>query len=137
MQRRLAIVVTIAALAAGNYFLDPPSSTEASPILALYESRQSDVVVETSGRVVKVLPDDNRGSRHQKLIVEVAPGHTVLLSHNIDLADRIAGVYEGAKITFRGEYEWNERGGVIHWTHHDPQQRRPGGWVEFKGDRYR
>ena len=30
-----------------------------------------------------------------------------------------------------------ERGGVLHWTHHDPDGRRPGGWLEHEGRRYR
>ena len=106
-------------------------------ILRAFENRQSDLVVEGSGTVVKVLRDDTIGSPHQRLIVELASKHTVLISHNIDLAPRVDGVREGDRVRFRGEYEWNERGGVIHWTHHDPQGRRPGGWIKHNGDTYR
>ena len=36
----------------------------------------------------------------------------------------------------RGEYEWNARGGVVHWTDRDPSGRGPGGWLEHQGRRY-
>ncbi len=102
-------------------------------IQAAYENRQSDVQVEGAGRVVKVLPDDNEGSRHQKFILELASGQTILVAHNIDLAPRIPDLREGERVSFYGEYEWNERGGVIHWTHDDPQGRHVDGWLKHDG----
>jgi len=102
-------------------------------IQAAYENRQSDVQVEGAGRVVKVLPDDNKGSRHQKFILELASGQTLLIAHNIDLAPRIRDLREGDSVSFYGEYEWNERGGVVHWTHHDPQGRHVDGWLKHDG----
>ncbi|WP_421711144.1 DUF3465 domain-containing protein [Alcanivorax sp.] len=107
-----------------------------SLIQAAYENRQSDVQVEGAGRVVKVLPDDNEGSRHQKFILELASGQTLLVAHNIDLAPRIPDLHEGDRVSFYGEYEWNERGGVVHWTHHDPQGRHVDGWLKHQGKRY-
>ena len=86
--------------------------------------------------MTRILPDDNVGSRHQRFIVTLESGHTVLLSHNIDLAPRVP-LAQGDRVVFRGEYEWNERGGVVHWTHHDPGGRRPGGWIRHRGETYR
>lgn len=100
-------------------------------------AQASGVMVESEGVVVAVLPDDRRGSRHQRFLLEVAGGGTVLVSHNIDLAPRVKGLARGDRVRFRGEYEWNDKGGVVHWTHHDPGGRRPGGWVELEGRRYR
>ena len=42
----------------------------------------------------------------------------------------------GDTVQFSGDYEWNPRGGVIHWTHHDPAGRHPSGWVKYKGQTY-
>ena len=75
-------------------------------------------------------------SRHQRFIVQLASGQTLLVAHNIDLAPRVADLKPGHIVAFYGEYEWNERGGVIHWTHHDPRGQHAAGWVEHNGVRY-
>jgi hypothetical protein len=92
--------------------------------------------VNGSGTVVSVLSDDNDGSRHQRFILEVSAGRTVLIAHNIDLAPRVRSLSEGDIVSFFGQYESNDRGGVIHWTHKDPQGRHVDGWLEHDGQRY-
>jgi hypothetical protein len=101
-----------------------------------YANKQSDIVVETRGEVIKLLADDTEGSRHQKFIMQLPSGHTVLISHNIDLAPRVNALKNNDTIKIKGEYEWSERGGVIHWTHHDPIGRHEDGWIEHQGKRY-
>ncbi|EGR1448489.1 DUF3465 domain-containing protein, partial [Vibrio cholerae] len=88
-----------------------------------YQSQQSDLQVQGFGQVAKVLPDDNDGSRHQKFILKLNSGQTLLVAHNIDLAPRIPNLKVGDSVEFYGEYEWNKKGGVLHWTHKDPQNR--------------
>ena len=107
-----------------------------SPIGRAFASGTSDVQVEGEGTVIQVLPDDMDRSRHQRFIVQLASGQTLLITHNIDVAPRIAGLKVGDSVGFNGEYVWNEKGGVIHWTHHDPQGRHVTGWVMHKGKRY-
>ena len=101
-----------------------------------YDQKQSDVQVKASGRVKAILADDNEGSRHQKFILSLNNGLTVLVAHNIDLAPRIEGIMKGDEVEFYGEYEYSDKGGVIHWTHHDPQNRHVGGWLKHKGKIY-
>lgn len=110
--------------------------TNNAQVNVAYENRQSDVQVIGSGQVVKVLPDDIKGSRHQKMILKIPSGLRLLIAHNIDLAPRIGSIREGDTVEFYGEYEWNEKGGVIHWTHHDPGGRHKGGWLKHKGEIY-
>ena len=107
-----------------------------SPIDRAFASGTSDVQVEGEGTVIRLLSDDLAGSRHQRFIVQLASGQTLLITHNIDLAPRIAGLKVGDSVRFNGEYVWNEKGGVIHWTHHDPQGRHAAGWVIHNGKRY-
>ncbi|ENJ5925913.1 DUF3465 domain-containing protein, partial [Vibrio cholerae] len=73
-----------------------------------YQSQQSDLQVQGFGQVAKVLPDDNDGSRHQKFILKLNSGQTLLVAHNIDLAPRIPNLKVGDSVEFYGEYEWNK-----------------------------
>ncbi|NOE72671.1 DUF3465 domain-containing protein [Vibrio cholerae] len=101
-----------------------------------YKSQQSDIQVQGFGQVVKVLPDDNDGSKHQKFILKLNNGQTLLVAHNIDLAPRIPNLKVGDSVEFYGEYEWNKKGGVLHWTHKDPQNRHAHGWLKHNGRVY-
>ncbi|MBJ6896338.1 DUF3465 domain-containing protein [Vibrio cholerae] len=101
-----------------------------------YQSQQSDLQVQGFGQVVKVLPDDNDGLRHQKFILKLNSGQTLLVAHNIDLAPRIPNLKIGDSVEFYGEYEWNKKGGVLHWTHKDPQNRHAHGWLKHNGQVY-
>ena len=102
---------------------------------AAFRGRRSDVIVETAGVVDRLLPDDNIDSRHQRFIVRLDGDFTILIAHNIDLAPRVP-IEAGDRIRFKGEYEWTERGGTVHWTHHDPGGRHPDGWIEVEGRKY-
>lgn len=77
--------------------------------------------------------DDTNGSRHQRLILRLASGQTLLIAHNIDIAPRIAALKSGDPIAFYGQYEWNAEGGVIHWTHRDPNGQHVAGWLKHNG----
>jgi hypothetical protein len=104
-----------------------------SPIGRAFASGSSNIQVEGEGKVIRVLPDDLNGSRHQRFIVKLASGQTLLLTHNIDIAPRLDGLEIGDSVSFNGEYVWNAKGGVIHWTHHDPQGRHVTGWIKHNG----
>jgi hypothetical protein len=111
----------------------PQISTPRAPNDAQWRAGQQ---VSGSGTVDRVLADDNDGSRHQRFILRLSSGRTLLIAHNIDLAPRVSSLRKGDTVSFYGEYEPNDKGGVIHWTHHDPQGRHTGGWLEHNGQRY-
>jgi len=101
-----------------------------------FAEHESDFQVEGAGTVSRLLSDNNDGSRHQRFIVALKTGQTLLIAHNIDLAPRINSLEVGDEIAFFGEYEWNEKGGTIHWTHHDPNQHHTAGWIKHDGRVY-
>ena len=113
------------------------NGSDDDPIGRAFASGASNIQVEGEGTVSRVLPDDLNGSRHQRFIVELASGQTVLIAHNIDIASRIDGLEAGDRVRFSGEYVWNAKGGVVHWTHHDPQGKHVAGWVLHNGKTYK
>ncbi len=130
------LVLLLAVVSSLPYFsTELPPSNGAGAVVQAFEQRRSGVWVETQGTVVRLLRDDLDGDRHQRFIVELPGGLSVLVSHNIDLAPRLP-LQRGDQVALRGRYEWNEKGGVIHWTHHDPRERREGGWIQLDGRRY-
>jgi hypothetical protein len=102
-----------------------------------FKTRQSNVQLTGEGKIERLLPDDNRGTRHQKILVRLESGQSLLLVHNIDVAQRLRELNLGESIEFAGEYEWNAQGGLLHWTHHDPQGRHADGWIKYQGQVYR
>lgn len=110
-------------------------STDVTGQITLDEG-QSDTQVLGKGTVTKILRDDLDGSRHQKFILRLHSGQTVLIAHNIDLAPRIGDLSSGDTVEFYGEFEWNSKGGVIHWTHRDPGGRHIDGWLKHQGRTY-
>ncbi len=121
-------------LAAAAYLNQQLPQTSLSDLADLYKNKRSGQMVEFKGQVERILSDDNEGSRHQRFIVE-SQGITVLVAHNIDLAKRVPVKVDDQLIIF-GQYEWNEQGGVIHWTHYDPQGQHENGWIKHKNKSY-
>lgn len=124
---------------AGDNAPEPPQTVAAGAVDAIehaYQHRLTNHQLSGTGTVIKLLKDDNEGRRHQRFIIRVASGRTLLVSHNIDLAKRIEALTVGDTVSFYGEYEWNARGGVIHWTHHDPEGRHAAGWIKHRGQLY-
>jgi len=136
--KKLLIITVVAILyvgtiANGSYAVGGTIavSQESEQLLAeAYKTQRSDFQVQGSASIVKLLADDNNGSRHQRFIVRLNSGQTLLIAHNISLAARIDDLKEGDSVEFYGEYEWNNKGGVIHWTHRDPKGHHVSGWIK-------
>jgi len=114
------------------------SSSSSDKVLArLFQQQKSGVQVTGEGTVDKVLADDNDGGRHQRFILRLGSGQTLLMAHNIDIAPRLPSLSAGERVGFKGVYEWNSQGGVVHWTHHDPGGQHPTGWLSYAGSTYK
>lgn len=121
---------------AANGALNGTGWSNDNPLWRAYEAQQSNIQIQGAGTVIRLLPDDNQGSRHQRFILKLSHPQTLLVAHNIDLAPRIPNLRLGDVVEFYGEYEWNSKGGVIHWTHRDPANRHAHGWLRHGGRVY-
>ena len=122
---------------AGSAEQRTPAGAGDAAIGRAFASGTSDIQVEGEGTVLRTLPDDMNAPRHQRFIVQLASGQTLLMTHNIDIAPRINGLEAGDSVRFNGEYVWNAKGGVVHWTHHDPRGRHVTGWLIHNGKTYK
>ena len=132
-----AIALALLALAAGcggaSGGATAAAATGDAALSRAFQDHTSGEEVQDAGTVVRLLPDDVEGGRHQRFILELASGQTVLIAHNIDVAPRLDGLAVGDRVIFHGIYEWNAQGGVVHWTHHDPSGEHPAGWLRYDG----
>ncbi len=111
-------------------------SGKADDLRTAFAEQKSGTQVTGEGVVTKLLADDTEGSRHQRFILTLSSGQTLLVAHNIDLAPRLDSLKSGDSVAFNGVYEWNAKGGVIHWTHRDPSGRHQAGWLKHAGQTY-
>lgn len=120
----------------------PPATVPSAPsatdpqILSAIARHRSHVWGVATGVVERLLEDDHKGIPHQRFILSLSTGSTVLVEYNLDLSPRIADLALGDTVTVRGEYLWNDQGGMIHWVHHDPSGAPGGGWVQVHGRKY-
>jgi len=138
-KQRVWLIIAFAVLGYAASFYPQQGSNQLSPVNTaeqLFEQQQSNQQLEVTALVIKLLSDDHVGSRHQRFLIKLESGQTLLVAHNIDLADRIETLKKGDTVNVYGEYEWNERGGVIHWTHHDPKKRHIDGWIKHQNKTY-
>lgn len=127
---------SLSSIKARFHFTKSELSTSDKALKNAFEKKINGFQVGGSGKVIGILPDDNQGSRHQRFIIKLASNQTLLIAHNIDLAPKIENLKVDDHVNFYGEYEWNSKGGVIHWTHHDPNGKHEEGWLNHGGKMY-
>lgn len=143
MTRGARLITRILVLALAGLLLSAcapttPAAVDGDQVFATaFDQQQSGLQVDGAGTVTLILSDDDEGGRHQRFVVALASGQTLLIAHNIDIAPRVLDLGEGDAIEFKGVYEWNDEGGVVHWTHHDPDGQHENGWIEHDGKVYR
>ena len=103
-----------------------------------YNTGRSHVEVVADGTVTRVLGvAPGRSSPHEGFLMRLSSGCDVVVrvEVNTDLAGTFP-VNEGDRAVVKGEYEYYPRGGVIHWTHHDPRFRHEAGFIAIGGKTY-
>jgi hypothetical protein len=136
MRKLIALLIVGVLHLAGCSSVQTKSNSADQDIADAFANQQSGLAVSDSGVVDRILSDDTEGGRHQRFILRLASGQTLLIAHNIDIAPRVSGLSVGDSVEFSGQYEWNDQGGLVHWTHHDPRSQHQAGWIKHGGVTY-
>ena len=119
---------------------NPPAANAVADNAAVqraFERRTDQVQVTLIGTIDRLLSDqDGPSGPHERFIVRLTDvAMTVLIEHNLALAPRVP-VATGEAVVVHGEYIWNAQGGLVHFTHHDPNRSHEGGYILYGGKRY-
>jgi hypothetical protein len=140
--RVLALIVVFAQLAAAGACASlSPAATgiaaDNAAVKAAFERHAENVELTASGAVDRILSDqDGPSGPHERFIVRLPDvAMTVLVEHNLSIAPRVP-VAVGEAVLIHGEYVWNAQGGLMHFTHHDPDRSHEGGYIVYAGKRY-
>jgi len=110
---------------------------ENSSICDAHALQRSRVEVTASGTVTRILGiREGPSGTHEGFLVRVPDCNIVIrVEHNVDIGGSIP-LHQGEAVQLRGEYLYDPRGGIVHYTHHDPSGRHPGGSITAGGETY-
>jgi uncharacterized protein DUF3465 len=129
----LAVILCAVGLAACSGTPQPDNAA----IVKDFQQHRSSVEVTADATVIRLLPDRSSSTGiHERFIIKLTSADLTLeVEHNISVGMR-APVMAGDHVIVHGEYIWNEQGGLVHFTHHDPAGRHEGGFIQDDGKTY-
>jgi uncharacterized protein YceK len=93
MRKFIVLLIVGVLFLAGCSSVQTKSSSADQEIADAFANQQSGLAVSDSGIVDRVLSDDTEGGRHQRFILRLASGQTLLIAHNIQRQN-----YEGYEV---------------------------------------
>jgi hypothetical protein len=130
----LGLVLALAGCGAGK-----PEQPDDGRICSLYAQGASHVEVLAEGTVVALMgTSSGRSGDHEGFLLKLNKQCDLLL--RIEVNTSITGpvpLRPGESVEIKGEYDTDSTGGVIHWTHHDPEGRHVNGYLIAAGKTYR
>jgi len=130
-----ALAVACAGCAGASGGTDPNGA-----VYAAWSEHRSHIEVTATGSVAHILGTRSGPSgEHEGFLLHLrgaaGRGLTVRVEDNVDLTGPIP-LHEGSDVEVRGEYIYDPRGGLIHYTHRDPRLRHSAGYVRVEGKIY-
>jgi Protein of unknown function (DUF3465) len=132
----LAPLVICAALLGGCAGAGGDAASNAG-VYDAWSMHRSYVQVTATGSVARVLGTRlGPSGMHEGFLLHLrgaeGRGLTVRVEDNVDITGQIP-LQPGDDAVVRGEYIYDPRGGLIHYTHHDPRGRHPSGYIRVNG----
>lgn len=133
----LALLVALAASACQAPAATATRAADNAAIARAFAEHRSELEVTAQGQVERLLSDETSDTgTHQRFILKLSGAtQTLLITNNVSIGKRVPAAV-GDALLVHGEYIWNDQGGLVHFTHHDPDHSREGGWIERLGVRY-
>ena len=129
IRRFFIIYIFLITIGFQTYACKSSDPTGADKALYLFEKKEDRIWLKVEGSVIQILPDDVTGTRHQRFIIETEKGQSILINHNIDIAQRVP-IENGTRLIISGEYLWNTKGGSMHYTHRNTNIRKRSGYIK-------
>ena len=136
--RTIVLTLAIAAACSPTPAVQPSAvASDNSAARRAFAGHTDGVELTITGTVDRVLSDQSGPSGpHERFVVALADvTMTVLVEHNLSIAPRVP-VAAGEAVVVHSEYIWNAQGGLVHFTHHDPDRSHEGGYILYAGKRY-
>lgn len=102
-------------------------------LAAALRDRVHDLQVHGRGIVVSLRGDDTEGDHHQRFVIRLESGHTLLVAHSVHVASLAEGLGVGDSVWFSGVYEQSADGGTVRWTHAEPDGEHAPEWLRHGG----
>ena len=101
---------------------------------AFYD-RKSNLMVEVSGEILRVMDQVRNNPRHQEFQMRLPTGQLLMVVHKNNIGEWMP-LQPRDQVRIRGEYLWSEMGGLVRNTEKDSSMDRRHGWIEHEGERY-
>lgn len=113
-----------------------PSQPDDAAIVQAQAAQAQKVELTVTAPVLKLLREENYREPHQRFLLSLSNGTTVLVANDLKYGTYVPNLRPGALLRLHGEYIWNEKGGVLHWTHLSDEPRHESGYIDYNGWRY-
>ncbi|MEO6990055.1 MAG: DUF3465 domain-containing protein [Candidatus Baltobacteraceae bacterium] len=138
MNARLTTLTVLATALGGCATTSTDSGNGA--VAAAWQAHRSHVEVTASGSVARVLGTRvGPSGAHEGFLLHLrgaeGRGLTIRVEDNVDLTGPIP-LRAGDDVEVHGEYIFDPRGGLVHYTHRDPRGHHPSGYVRVGGRLY-
>ena len=97
-----------------------------------FSNKLSGIGVINKGKVIKILEDGHKGTHHQRFIIRIPSGRSVLIAHNIEQAYQVK-IKINDEVETKGNYVWSKYEGLLHNTHHANRGEHDDGYINFVG----